>query len=296
MHNINLNNVFDTLCFSGGGTTCISFIGVLKYLVDNNYLNLLLIKNFVGTSGGAITAFLLSLNYSIDDIYEFILSFNFKTLENNNQLNNLFKNNGFNNGTKFNYLFSQFIYNKLNINNITFQELFNLTNNKLLIIGTNYSKGCEEIFSYDTTPNMSIIIALRISMSIPVLFTPVYYNSNYYVDGALINNFPFNHCNKLSTLGLFIDNSYNEINNIDNIIILFKRSIEIILNNINKNKFKNYNNNIIIIDRIITELVNYNLSFDEKNKLLNHGIQMGIKFINNFNYDNFHFKNQYTQT
>ena len=293
MNNINLNNIYDTLCFSGGGTSCISFIGVLKYLVDNNYLDISLIKNFVGTSGGAIIAFLLSINYSINYIYDFILSFNFKTLENNNKLDNLFKNNGFNTGIKFNYLFSQFLYNKLNINDITFQELFNLTNNKLLIIGTNYSKGCEEIFSYEATPNMSVIIALRISMSIPILFTPVFYNSNYYIDGALVNNFPFNHCNKLTTLGLFINNQYNETNNIDNIIILLKRSIEIILNN--KNNI-NYYNNIIIINKVITELVNYNLSLDDKNNLLNYGIEIATKFINKFNYDNFYFKNKYVQT
>lgn len=44
MNNINLNNIYDTLCFSGGGTSCISFIGVLKYLVNNNYLDISLIK------------------------------------------------------------------------------------------------------------------------------------------------------------------------------------------------------------------------------------------------------------
>ena len=44
----------DTLCFSGGGIKGFSFIGVLDYLAKNNKINLELIKNYVGTSCGAI--------------------------------------------------------------------------------------------------------------------------------------------------------------------------------------------------------------------------------------------------
>jgi NTE family protein len=39
---------------------------------------------------------------------------------------------------------------------------------------------------------MSVRLAIRISISVPIVFTPVLYNNNYYVDGGVINNFPMN--------------------------------------------------------------------------------------------------------
>ena len=37
-------------------------------------------------------------------------------------------------------------------------------NNKLIIIGTNFTKGREEVFSVDTSPEMDVVQAIRISI------------------------------------------------------------------------------------------------------------------------------------
>jgi NTE family protein len=294
----NLNKIYDTICLSGGGIAGIAFIGALHYLSLNNFINLLLIKNFAGTSIGAIIAFLLALKYSIDEIYEFILTFNFKTLEIDYSLDNLFEYYGINNGIKFNHMFSNFIINKYKLDDITFKELYNITTNKLLIIGTNYSTKCEEIFSYDTTPDMSILLAVRISMSIPILFTPVFYNSYYYLDGALVNNFPLNHCNKKSTLGLLLNPIHNKNTN-DNdidIISLLKASIELIIGSTSKYKIEYNEINIIKIDTVFTNLVNYDFTTEQKKLLINNGIKYAQYFINKLSNYDIKFKDKETQT
>ena len=97
--------MIDTLCFSGGGVKGFAIIGVLEYLEKNNNLDILLIKNYVGTSCGAIISFLLSINYSINEIKEFILNFNFNILINDIDIDNIFINYGIDNGNKIIYIF-----------------------------------------------------------------------------------------------------------------------------------------------------------------------------------------------
>jgi NTE family protein len=70
-------------------------------------------------------------------------------------------------------------------------------------IGTNTATGQSEVFSYETTPNMVIADAVRISMSIPLLFIPhqryfknekgevtVDPGGHLYIDGGVSDNYP----------------------------------------------------------------------------------------------------------
>ena len=271
---------YDTLCLSGGGISGISFIGSLKYLSDNNYIDLTLITNYVGTSVGAIIAYLLGLKYNIQELYDFILAFNIKTLESNITISNLLEKNGIDDGSKYILVFKSFLKNKYQLDDITFKELFDLTGNKLLIIGTNYTRGKEEIFSYETSPDMSVITAVRISISIPIIFIPVLYKSEYYVDGGLVNNFPINHCNLDTTLGLHV-NINKEVNEISNILSIVKTSIDILLSSQSTISHKN----IIYITNILETIVDYNITFEQKIKLINHGETCAMNFINNLSMD-----------
>lgn len=106
---ISENNIcYDTICLSGGGLSGFCFIGALKYLDDNKYINLISINTYVGTSVGAIIAFLLAIKYSICEIYNFLLIFNFNVLEPDNIINNLFEKNGFDDGNKYIFIFKNF--------------------------------------------------------------------------------------------------------------------------------------------------------------------------------------------
>lgn len=267
--------MIDTLCFSGGGIIGFSFIGVLDYLAKNNKINLELIKNYVGTSCGSMLAFLLSINYSIDELKEFILNFNFQVLinESDNNIENLLINFGLDDGNKIIYMFQSFLKNKYNTLDITFKEHYELTNNNLIIIGTNYTKSSEVIFNYKNTPSMSIITAVRISISIPLIFTPVFYNDNCYIDGALVNNFPINHCNIKNTIGINIINKHNKL---DNITLFITNCIGILM----RKKYESLNIiNICELEDEICNPIDFNISKEKKNDLINLGYNIAEDYI-----------------
>ena len=270
---------YDTICLSGGGVKGISFIGALEYIEENKYIELQSINNFVGTSIGSIVSFFLSLDYTIEEIKEFIMDFNFTKLIPEINIENILLLHGVDTGEKIMLIVSHFLKEKYNIDDITFEEHYKLTNKKLTIIGTNFTKSCEEVFNYELTPNMSVLTAIRISMSIPIMFTPVHYNDNYYIDGGVVNNFPLNHCNPNTTLGIYIKNSNN--NMLENIISLSIGCISIITDNISIKHCINNNYDIIEIKNYNAEFTNFELTSEIKQKLYTLGIEAAKIFKKN---------------
>jgi predicted patatin/cPLA2 family phospholipase len=264
---------YDTVCLSGGGIKGIIFLGILKYLQNQKLINLSLIKNWVGTSMGAIVCYLFTIGYTIDELIKFNLEFDYFKLEPNIDVNNLFSNLGIDNGEKANHVITSFLKIKLGLSNITFSEHYKLTKKKLVIIGTNYSKGVEAVFDYINTPDLSIITALRISFSLPIIFNPILYNNDYYIDGALTNNFPINKCNIKSTLGIFIKNSCS--NQMTNLLSLIYGCLSIYSDMVSLKDCPNNILNVIKIENTKNqELINFNLSYEQKLELINYGQQI----------------------
>ena len=270
---------FDTVCLSGGGIKGFSFLGALDYLELNSYIKLETIKNWVGTSAGAIISFMFTLVYTTYELGNFILNFNFKKLEPEVDIENLLEFNGIDNGSKLILIITGFLKEKLKLDDITFQEHFNITKKKLTIIGTNFSKGEEVSFNYENTPDMSVLKAIRISTSIPIIFTPVLHNSDYYIDGGLINNFPIKYCNPNTTLGIFIRNS--NCNKLNNIMTLINGCIAIASDTISKKDNYDKYPYIIEIQNYFQEFTNFNLDTEKKLKIINLGQTFAKKFLEN---------------
>lgn len=270
--------MFDTICLSGGGIKGFSFIGALEYLEDQKFINLKSINNWIGTSAGAITCFLFTLNYTSEEIRNFILDFNFKKLVPEIKIDNLLDFYGIDCGTKLVFTISEFLKEKVNLPDLTFEQHYKITNKKLTIIGTNFSKNSEAVFNYENTPKMSVLTAIRISSSIPIIFTPVIYESDYYVDGALINNFPINYCNLDTTFGIYIKN--NCYNKLDNIITLIQGCISIVANTISQKHFTDNTLNILEINNNLIDIVNFNLDKNAKLQLLKLGSDAAQMYLN----------------
>lgn len=84
-----------------------------------------------------------------------------------------------------------------NASDITFEQLNNLGKDypelqfkELFVTGTKLSDASLKVFSADTDPNMSIVDAVRITMSFPFGFEPVLYQGEYYADGGIADNYP----------------------------------------------------------------------------------------------------------
>jgi NTE family protein len=268
---------YDTICLSGGGVKGFSFIGALKYLEGINYINILNINNFIGTSAGAIASLFLSLGYTCLEIETFILEFDFNKIQPDVNIDNLLLNFGIDNGEKITLLLQEFIEYKFNVKDLTFEEHHKLTKNKLSIIGTNYSKSTEVIFNYETKPKMSIITAVRISCAIPIIFMPILFEEDYYIDGGLVNNFPLKYCNSNTTLGIYI--KYSACNKLDNIISLLMGALSIMSDTVSTKDCKN--NNVIEIENYHQEFVRFDLTLEDKIKMIDLGVIFTKKYIDN---------------
>jgi hypothetical protein len=168
---------------------------------------------------------------------------------------------------------------KLNIDDITFKELYLNYNKKFTVIGTNLSKGIEAAFNYINTPNMSIITAVRISISIPIIFTPVLYNDEYYVDGALTNIFPINYCDQKTTISINLP--YSDLFENNNIVDVFLNSLKITLKSVScKNKFKIHDNIINIYSNKYTSY-ELNITLETKINLIKNGRDCTLNHVNN---------------
>jgi NTE family protein len=83
--------------------------------------------------------------------------------------------------------------------NVTFEDHWRIFGIKLLVTASNLSTGKTVIFSKDDTPRFPVADAIRMSMSIPLLFKPYIIEKSYhpgppcglYVDGGVLNNVPF---------------------------------------------------------------------------------------------------------
>jgi hypothetical protein len=91
---------------------------------------------------------------------------------------------------------------------VTFAELQLLTQRELVIVVTEVRLGSVYTLSADTAPQADVVDAVISSMSIPVLFRPVrirgLHPSMYFVDGGVLDNFPFHKFPNESTIGLWI--------------------------------------------------------------------------------------------
>jgi predicted acylesterase/phospholipase RssA len=198
--------MFHNIALSGGGIHTIAFIGCVKYLQEQNKIDEL--YNVIGSSGGSIMCLMLVLNFTYKEMIDVIKQI-FKEHEalfgfSMRSIFNIPKTYGMNNG-KIILLIVEAIFKKKNIDvNITFIDLIKKTGKNIIIATTNLSKKKIEYLSVDTYPEMNVITAIRMSTCVPIIFEPVKYYNDIYVDSFIYNNFPIDFFDKFTvdTLGL----------------------------------------------------------------------------------------------
>lgn len=195
---------FKNLVFEGGGVKGTAYIGAMEVLEAKQILPQ--IKRVGGTSAGAINAVLIGLGYTVEEMGDLLSSLDFREFQDDTwglgrDTFRLVKSFGWYKGDAFHAWISDKIAQKMDGNpNATFADIErhkvkrpNLRS--LYLVGVNLSTSRTEVFSYETTPDMAIADATRISMSIPLFFTAKKYpnsegEKDIYVDGGLLNNYP----------------------------------------------------------------------------------------------------------
>lgn len=281
--------VYNTLCLSGGGINGLNILGSIKYLIDYNIIKLKNIDTYIGTSVGSLIILLLSIGYDINDLIKIFYEIDLSKINVSDDfdLDYIIENLGINNASKIILIIQTLLHSKCNKYDLTFQQHYEITNKKIKIVAVNFTKKKEEIFSVDTHPNMSVILAIRMSICIPFIFTPVKYNGDIYIDGGIINNFAFNYCNKDTSIGIclsFYINS-NELN----LMNYFFGLLSIIFDNCNNNSD---NENVIKLNIEYDTFGDFSPNKELKQKLLKRGYRDTNKFCcNNLNFLSTQFVN-----
>lgn len=208
--------MYRNLVLSGGSIKGLgSFVGCVKLLEEKKMLEKF--TTLVGASAGAIVCFMVCCGMTSLQMGEFIQQeierYNTHEIDVENLLS-IFTTVGIDDGTFVYQTFEKILHSKFpNESDINFIQLAKSCGRHLVICGSNLTSHKTDYFSVDTTPDMSVLKALRISISLPFIFTPVIHNGSVYADAALFNNFPIDFIPEDAikvTLGICIQNKNND--------------------------------------------------------------------------------------
>ncbi len=202
--------VYKNLVFKGGGVRGIAYMGALELLEEKGALDG--IERVAGTSSGAIAATLLCFRKNIADTLNLFNTLdlskvpqrsikgsgrNIILLKNSANYTRLFENYGWYSSQYFHTWLGDVIAEECRGNRrATFMDFKDFGYRDLYVVASNLSKHRAEIFSVDATPDVAVVDAVRMSMSIPLYFEALRFDGkrfgagDYYVDGGLYNNYP----------------------------------------------------------------------------------------------------------
>lgn len=280
--------MYHNIAFSGGGVHTIAFIGCLKYLEETEQIEH--IHNVIGSSGGSFVALMVILNFSHHEMKKCILDVYTQHAHlfgtSLKKILNLPKKFGMMDSTLIEK-FVKYVLNQKGIpENVTFLELIKRTGKHFVVPVTNLSRKKIEYLSVDTFPEMEILTAIKMSTSIPILFEPVKYYNDLYVDSMIFSNFPIDFFEKfpVNTLGLNLrsDTQYN--NNINT----FSKYCSLLCDSIFSSLYKtllhteNYNICDVAIPCTLKNFDVYRMQFVLDSKIIDQLIQIGYDSLSVF--------------
>ncbi|SET91837.1 patatin-like phospholipase family protein [Hymenobacter actinosclerus] len=217
--------VYRNLVMEGGGIRGIAYGGALAELERQGQLREL--RRVGGTSAGAIQAALLAVGYAPAEIIGIVNELPVQRLNDGQYIfigggARLLKQYGWYRGDAFTTLLAELVGRQTQRPDLTLGELHELAQQQptryrdLYTTGTNLTRQCVQVFSYETHPHLRVADAVRISMSIPLYFRAVLLDAatgqvvaqpakvqavEVLVDGGLLANYPldlFDHPRYLS--------------------------------------------------------------------------------------------------
>ncbi len=294
------------LVFQGGGVLAIAFAGVFESLEKNNYK----IQRTAGASAGAIAASLIASGYDSRELKKVLFDtslfkFNKKAFLNyipifGNVLSLVFTNGIY--SPDYIETWMEELLSKKGI--YTFKDLkyengyrvkimvSDITRKKLVIIP-------DHLAEYGiNADDFSVAKAVKMSSCIPFYFKPCILNYNNtvscMVDGGLLSNFPIwifdvKSTPRWPTFGFKFEKQASYCN-VDN-FYLKDYSIDIVSTTINKNEELFIRNEDLVrtisIDSMGVKAVDFDISKERKDNLINEGFNSCENFLSNWNFHNY---------
>ena len=179
------------IALCGGGILGIAHAGFLKAMEEEGMLGH--VREYIGISAGALTALFLTLGYTVKQVEEIATNFQFNTLRNISPENilNFPLTFGLDRGELLESFVVSILHQKGFPPDTTFEELHAKCPIHLRCFATELQTCRLRQFSTTSTPKVSIRFALRASMSLPFVYTPVQEPSGaLLIDGGILINLP----------------------------------------------------------------------------------------------------------
>ncbi len=196
--------MIEHLVLSGAGINILIQIGLLDYLIQHEIFQLQNIKSIHATSAGAIISVLLLLGIPVTDLRNYIIHRpwdKFFTLD----ILNLNDTKGIITSTHLYTMIKPFMLAYDIPDTFTLLDLYTKSQVDLHIFTTKLNDMVSVDLNHITTPDITIHQAIAMSAAVPIIFTPVCYKNEYYIDGGILNNCPISSINEHYDTTLIID-------------------------------------------------------------------------------------------
>jgi NTE family protein len=290
-----VNYPFRNLVLEGGGVKGIAYAGAFKALDEQGILDKL--GPIAGTSAGAITATLVALRYTPDQIQTLVSKLDFKRFEDGGATGifRLFERFGYYRGNYVLSLMRCLIGNKAKSPRATFQDLQAQGFRDLHVFSTDLSTGQSVEFSAAKTPNVEVALAVRMSMSIPLFFASVDFKPpggslpDVFVDGGVVRNYAIDAFDtpqtiNQETLGLTLTNGPEPRANIDGLPAyaknLFKTLLDVQVIDLETNPPDLERS--VLVDDLGISTTDFELTDEQKNALVRKGYECTCKYLSDW--------------
>ncbi|MBP9727399.1 MAG: patatin-like phospholipase family protein [Gammaproteobacteria bacterium] len=192
----------NTLVFEGGSVKGLAYVGALQVLdlyslkqpAGRRFLDQ--IERVAGTSAGSIMALLIALNLDLEQIKIIMQNTSFSSFADITSWHAfgsvgkgaaIYSNGYLCEGLVFLNWVKSLLATHAGNQDVTFKELRDSKGKDLHIYAVRLNNNEIVTFNAEKTPNVSVALAVRMSMSIPVFFKPVRVTESYDATGCLVN-------------------------------------------------------------------------------------------------------------
>lgn len=184
------------LVLSGGGPIMIQLLGAIQHLEANKFIDLKNIESIYGTSAGAIIGVIICLKYDWETINEYIIKrpwqdvFKIKV----EKIFESYSKKGIFDLKTIEKCFKPLFDAKDIPMDITLEDFYKYSNIELHLFSFEINEFKIDDISYLTHPKITLLTAIQMTCSLPILVTPVCIDDKFYIDGGIVCNYPLKHC------------------------------------------------------------------------------------------------------
>ena len=204
----------ENIVINGGGTTIFNTYGALKQSNMDGIWSHDSVHSYYGTSAGGIMSVIMALQYSWDELDDFIIKRPWQNVWKINVLNtyDYYLNKGVYGIELYYDIFGPLFRGKDLELTITLKEFYEVSKKNIYLYAVKISTFEITEFSHLSHPDMKVLDALHATAALPILFKPAEYEGELYTDGGFLLNYPLAKCSADPKRILGIRNAYTENN------------------------------------------------------------------------------------